>query len=59
MQKHNKYFAEDAFNSSNRQLEIYYIRTNQPTTGQSRTPLEKPRYFNPFGQAGLSPLATI
>jgi hypothetical protein len=38
MQKHNKYFAEDAFNSSNRQLEIYYIRTNQPTTGQSRTP---------------------
>ena len=39
MQKHNKYFAEDAFNSSNRQLEIYYIRTNQPTTRQSRTPL--------------------
>ena len=23
MQKHNKYFAEDAFNSSNLQLEIY------------------------------------
>ena len=39
MQKHNKYFAEDALNSSNRQLEIYYIRTNRPTTRQSGTPL--------------------
>ena len=39
MQKHNKYFAEDAFNSSNLQLEIYYIRTKRPTAGQSGTPL--------------------